>query len=139
MAYNVQRINPLDLQPRKAVGVALPFQGRAVFNSTYTTKDATKANLVNFFLTAQYERVFNVNFGAGLRNLLFEQITEETQESLQNIQATIERGLEAFFPQVTVNSMQLTPLPDSNTVSFELKYSVRETNITDELVINFEQ
>jgi phage baseplate assembly protein W len=136
MAYNVQRINPLDLQPRKAVGVALPFQGRAVFNSTYTTKDATKANLVNFFLTAQYERVFNINFGAGLRNLLFEQIT---QESLQNIQAAIERGLEAFFPQVIVNSMQLTPLPDSNTVSFELKYSVRETNITDELVINFEQ
>jgi len=136
MAYNVQRINPLDLQLRKAVGVALPFQGRAVFNSTYTTKDATKANLVNFFLTAQYERVFNINFGAGLRNLLFEQIT---QESLQNIQATIERGLEAFFPQVIVNSMQLTPLPDSNTVSFELKYSVRETNITDELVINFEQ
>lgn len=136
MAYNVQRINPLDLQPRKAVGVALPFQGRAVFNSTYTTKDATKANLVNFFLTAQYERVFNINFGAGLRNLLFEQIT---QESLQNIQAIIERGLEAFFPQVIVNSMQLTPLPDSNTVSFELKYSVRETNITDELVINFEQ
>ncbi len=136
MAYNVQRINPLDLQPRKAVGVALPFQGRAVFNSTYTTKDATKANLVNFFLTAQYERVFNINFGAGLRNLLFEQIT---QESLQNIQTTIERGLEAFFPQVIVNSMQLTPLPDSNTVSFELKYSVRETNITDELVINFEQ
>jgi phage baseplate assembly protein W len=136
MAYNVQRINPLDLQPRKAVGVALPFQGRAVFNSTYNTKDATKANLVNFFLTAQYERVFNINFGAGLRNLLFEQLT---QESLQNIQATIERGLEAFFPQVIVNSMQLTPLPDSNTVSFELKYSVRETNITDELVINFEQ
>ena len=136
MAQNVQRINPLDLQPRKAVGVALPFQGRAVFNSTYTTKDATKANLVNFFLTAQYERVFNINFGAGLRNLLFEQLT---QESLQNIQATIERGLEAFFPQVIVNSMQLTPLPDSNTVSFELKYSVRETNITDELVINFEQ
>lgn len=136
MAFNVQRINPLDLQPRKAVGVALPFQGRAVFNSTYTTKDATKANLINFFLTAQYERVFNVNFGAGLRNLLFEQITED---SLQAIKDTIQRGLELYFPQVITNSMQLTALPDSNTVSFELKYAVRETNITDELVINFEQ
>ena len=135
MAYNVQRINPLDLQPRKAVGVALPFQGRAVFNSTYTTKDATKANLINFFLTAQYERGFNVNFGAGLRNLLFEQITED---SLQTIKDTIQRGLEVYFPQVITNSMQLTASPDSNTVSFELKYSVRETNITDELVINFE-
>ena len=49
MAYKVQRINPLDLQPRKAVGVALPFQGRAVFNSTYTSKDAIKSNLINFF------------------------------------------------------------------------------------------
>jgi len=136
MAFNIQRINPLDLQPRKAVGVALPFQGRAVFNSTYTTKDATKANLINFFLTAQYERVFNVNFGAGLRNLLFEQITED---SLQAIKDTIQRGLELYFPQVITNSMQLTALPDSNTVSFELKYAVRETNITDELVINFEQ
>lgn len=136
MAFNVQRINPLDLQPRKAVGVALPFQGRAVFNSTYTTKDATKANLINFFLTAQYERVFNVNFGAGLRNLLFEQITED---SLQTIKDTIQRGLELYFPQIITNSMQLTALPDSNTVSFELKYAVRETNITDELVINFEQ
>ena len=135
MAFNVRRINPLDLQPRKAVGVALPFQGRAVFNSTYTTKDATKSNLINFFLTGKNERVFNVDFGAGLRNLLFENIT---QESLEDIKSTIERGLEVYFPQVIVNSMQLSPQPDSNTVSFELKYAVRETNITDELVINFE-
>ncbi len=135
MAFNVRRINPLDLQPRKAVGVALPFQGRAVFNSTFTTKDATKSNLINFFLTGKNERVFNVDFGAGLRNLLFENIT---QESLEDIKSTIERGLEVYFPQVIVNSMQLSPQPDSNTVSFELKYAVRETNITDELVINFE-
>jgi len=135
MAFNVRRINPLDLQPRKAVGVALPLQGRAVFNSTFTTKDATKSNLINFFLTGKNERVFNVDFGAGLRNLLFENIT---QESLEDVKSTIERGLEVYFPQVIINSMQLSPQPDSNTVSFELKYAVRETNITDELVINFE-
>lgn len=136
MAYNIQRINPLDLQPRKAVGVALPFQGRAVFNSTYTTKDATKANLINFFLTAQYERVLNVDFGAGLRNLLFEQITDS---NLEAVKVNIQTGLETYFPQIITSSMKLTPLPDSHTVSFELKYSVRETNITDEIIINFEQ
>ena len=27
MAFNVKRINPLDLQPRKAVGIDLPFSG----------------------------------------------------------------------------------------------------------------
>ena len=136
MAYNVQRINPLDLQPRKAVGVALPFQGRAVFNSTYTTKDATKANLVNFFLTGQNERVFNVDFGAGLRNFLFEAITED---KLEEITERIKNVLKLYFPQVQVNSLKIQAEPDQNFISFELKYSVRETNITDEITINFEQ
>jgi phage baseplate assembly protein W len=136
MAYSVQRINPLDLQPRKAVGVALPFQGRAVFNSTYTTKDATKANLVNFFLTGQNERVFNVDFGAGLRNFLFEGITED---KLEEVTERIKNALKLYFPQVQVNSLKVQAEPDQNLISFELKYSVRETNITDEITINFEQ
>lgn len=136
MAYNVQRINPLDLQPRKAVGVALPFQGRAVFNSTYTTKDATKANLVNFFLTGQNERVFNVDFGAGLRNFLFEAITED---KLEEVTERIKNALKLYFSQVQVNSLKIQAEPDQNLISFELKYSVRETNITDEILINFEQ
>ena len=32
MAFDVKKINPLDRQPRKAVGVNLPFSGQAVFN-----------------------------------------------------------------------------------------------------------
>jgi phage baseplate assembly protein W len=136
MAYKVQRINPLDLQPRKAVGVSLPFDGRAVFHSTYTTKDATKADLVNFFLTGKNERVFNVDFGAGLRNFLFENIT---QDLVDNTRELILESLGLYFPQVIVNSIELLAQPDQNLVTFSLKYSVRETNITDEVVINFEQ
>lgn len=136
MAYKVQRINPLDLQPRKAVGVSLPFDGRAVFHSTYTSKDATKANLVNFFLTGKNERVFNVDFGAGLRNFLFENIT---QDLVNNTREVILEALTLYFPQVIVNNIELLAQPDQNLVTFSLKYSVRETNITDEVVINFEQ
>lgn len=136
MSYKVQRINPLDLQPRKAVGVALPFTGRAVFNSTYTTKDATKANLINFFLTGKNERVLNVDFGAGLRNFLFENLTQDLVDSTRE---TINQSLELYFPQVIVNNLELLAYPDQNLVTFSLKYSVRETNITDEVVINFEQ
>jgi len=136
MAFNVRRINPLDLQPRKAVGVALPFQGRAVFNSTFTTKDATKSNLINFFLTGKNERVLNVGFGAGLRNFLFENIT---QEMVLETRELIIDSLNLYFPQVTVNNIQLQSQPDQNLVTFLLKYSIKQTNITDEVVINFEQ
>jgi phage baseplate assembly protein W len=135
MAYNVVKINPLDLQPRKAVGVALPFDGRAVFHSTYTSKDATRNNLINFFLTGQNERVFNTRFGSGIRNLLFENITVESIDTTREI---ILQGLQIYFPQVEVRSLQLIPEYDQNLVTFELKYAVRETNISDELTINFE-
>jgi len=136
MAYKVQRINPLDLQPRKAVGVGLPFSGRAVFNSTYTSKDAVRANLLNFFLTGKNERVFNLGFGAGLRDLLFEPLTPESTEQ---IRLNILSNLELYFPRVVVQDLQLTPYYDQNLVNFTLKYSVSETNIVDEVSINFEQ
>ena len=136
MAYNVRKINPLDLQPRKAVGVSLPFDGRAVFNSTYTSKDAIKSNLINFFLTGKNERVFNVNFGAGLRNFLFENIQ---QGEIERARAQTLENLTVFFPTVIVNDLQLLATPDSNLITFVLKYSVRDTNITDEVSINFEQ
>ena len=136
MAYKVQRINPLDLQPRKAVGVALPFSGRAVFNSTYTTKDAIKANLINFFLTGKNERVLNVDFGAGLRNFLFEQLTEDLIDTTRE---SIIQSLNVYFPQVVTKKLNLVTYPEQNLVTFSLQYAVKETNITDEVTINFEQ
>ena len=63
MAFEVKKIDPLDLQPRKAVGVQLPFSGKSVFNVNYTTEAAIKTNLINYFLTGRGERFLNVNFG----------------------------------------------------------------------------
>jgi phage baseplate assembly protein W len=136
MAYKVQRINPLDLQLRKAVGVAIPFQDRAVFTSTYSTKDAIKSNLLNFFLTGKNERVLNVDFGSGIRNFLFEGIVED---NLLQAKLNIEADLKLYFPQVSVKELVLESTPDTNILTFKLKYSVSQTNIVDEISINFEQ
>jgi len=38
MAFEVKRIDPLDLQPRKAVGVEIPFSAKNVFASNYKLK-----------------------------------------------------------------------------------------------------
>ena len=135
MAYNPRRIDPLDLQPRKAVGIALPFSGRAVFNSTYETKDAIRNNLINFFLTGRNERVFNLSFGAGLRNLLFENIT---QDKIFEIRELILENLKSYFPRVIIRNLILESAPDQNLVQFKLEYAVSQTNIQDEVAINFE-
>ena len=136
MAFEVQKIHPLDLQPRKAVGVSLPFSGKAVFNSTYTTKDALKSNIINYFLTEKGERFLNPNFGAGLRAILFDQMTEDKGEE---IKYKISQGLADWFPNVIANTIKVGNSPDTNTTTIYLKYSVAQTNIQDELLINFEQ
>jgi phage baseplate assembly protein W len=136
MAFEVKKINPLDLQPRKAVGVKLPFSGTAVFNSTFTTSEAIKTNLINFFLTSRGERYLNVDFGNGLRNLLFDQLTED---KVKQIDAQIKADLAYYFPTVEPTEITTNGIPDSNTVQFAMKYKVRDTNIDDEVVLNFEQ
>lgn len=136
MAFNVQQINPLDLQPRKAVGVSLPFSSTSVFNSTYTTQDALKSNLINYFLTGRGERFLNPDLGTELRALLFDQMTEDKKEEILYV---IRRGVADWFPNVIINGLQMENLPDTNTVVIYLNYSVTQTNIQDELVINFEQ
>jgi len=136
MAFRVERINPIDLQPRKAVGVSVPFSSKAVFNSTYTTKDALKNNLINFFLTGRGERFLNINLGTGLRAFLFEQITVDIEEQIkQEIRASIKE----WFPGVVIQNIQVQDLIDSNSVNIYIGYVLDQTNIQDELVINFQR
>lgn len=136
MAFQVQKIHPLDLQPRKAVGVSLPFSAKDVFTSTYTTKDALKSNLINFLLTDKGERVLNPDFGIGLRSILFEQATQDTKDQIDYL---IRKGIADWFPELVINTLTIAPTPDTNTVTIYMKYNVNQTNIQDELLINFEQ
>lgn len=134
MAYNIVNINPLDLQPSKGVGIKVPFDGSTGLNVTYTTKDAVKSNILNYFLTGKRERVMNPNFGAGIREQLFEQITQGTTENIKDI---IEFGLNDNFPQIVINSLQVNTSPDQNLIQIYFSYSIKNTNIQDEIIINF--
>ena len=136
MAFEVKKIDPLDLQPRKAIGVTLPFSGTAVFNSSYQSKEAVKTNLINFFLTSQGERFMNPTFGNRLQTLLFEQLTED---KVAAIDSSVRRDLGIYFPKVVVRQVGIDASPDTNTVTFYLVYSIKDTNIDDEVIINFEQ
>ena len=136
MAYNIQKINPLDLQPRKAIGVSLPFSGKAVFNQTYQSADAIKTNLINFFLTNERERYMNPEFGSTLHRLLFDQLTED---KVRQIESKVVRDLQIYFPRVQPQEITTVGVPDNNTVQFSMRYTVRDTNIEDEVVINFLQ
>jgi phage baseplate assembly protein W len=136
MAFDVKKINPLDRQPRKAVGVDLPFSANAVFNSNYFTKDAIRNNLINYFLTGRGERYMNPSFGSGLPSELFEQITED---KLNVLGMKIKDELRTYFPKVVSQDLSLVADPDNNSIEFYLKYNILDSNIEDEVIINIQQ
>jgi phage baseplate assembly protein W len=135
MAFRVSNIEPIDLQPRVAIGISLPFNGSTGFNSTYTTANQLKTNLLSFLLTNRGERLFHPTFGASLRNFIFEQISNNTIDDLSEI---FKLKIEQQFPRIRVFDVVLEPDPDANTINVSFAYRVTQTNIEDNISITFE-
>ena len=134
MAFGAQQIFPIDLNKSAAVGVDLPFNANNVFRPNYTTAEATKNNLLNYFLTNPGERPLNPSFGAGLRAFIFEQIATENLDFLQR---DIESKLKIFFTNININNLEILRQEDNNTITVSLTYSIKRTNITDTIEIDF--
>ena len=134
MAFEAQQIFPIDFNKSAAVGVDLPFNAPGVFRSNFTTKQAIKNNLINYFLTNPGERPLNPNFGGGLRSFIFEQISTDNLDFLKE---RISNDLRTFFPNIEINNLEILRQEDLNTITVSLTYSVINTNINDTLEIDF--
>jgi phage baseplate assembly protein W len=133
MAYNLKQINVLDLRPSTGVGVALPFNTPAVFQTVYTTKEQLKYNIINFLLTDKRERVFNPNFCANIRSKVFEQITADTVDSLDS---QIRTGVNQYFPNVVITNLTFGGNPDQNLLTIQFSYTISNTGESDNITIS---
>jgi len=134
MAFGQRQIFPTDFKPDVALGVDLPFNAEGVFRSTYASKDAIKVNLVNYLLTNPGERIANPNFGAGLRAYVFEQITDE---NLDFIEEKIQDDITNNIPNVDLQEVTVSATADLNQVTVALFYSIANTGITDNVELTF--
>lgn len=134
MPYRVIKIDPKDLSERKAIGVKLPFSSPSVFSETYRTIDAYKSNILNYLSTAKGDRYFNPMFGNSLLNSLFEHYTVTKKESIEK---SLKLELEFHFPQISVDSLELTATEDFNSFQLNIEFSIQDTDQKDSLVINF--
>ena len=134
MAFDAQQIFPIDFNKSAAVGVDIPFNAPGVFRPNYTTAAAIKNNLINYFLTEPGERPLNPSFGGGLRVFIFQQITTNNLDFLEE---RISNDLGTFFPNVAIGNLEILKQEDTNTITVSLTYSVVNTNISDTLEIDF--
>jgi len=126
------RVNPLDLQKNVSIGIGLPFNGKGVFKTTYTTKDQIKANLINLLLTGVGERIMNPEFGTTLQNYIFEGINNNNSDALIS---SLQTSIATFIPQINVISITATPNTDYNLVDLYINYILRLSGELDEVTI----
>lgn len=132
MNYIVQNISPLDLSPSKGVGIKIPFDGPTGLNITYNTKDSIRINLLNFLLTGTRERILNPNMGSSIRNQIFEQITEN---NLDKVESLINNYITNYFPNIKLDELKISSI--ENIINIYFRYTVINTNINDEVSLNF--
>lgn len=122
-------IKPIDLQPKKALGVRLPFASSgSPFILNYTTMDQVKSNLINVLLTSPGERINEPLFGVGIYDQLFKQ--EVNSETLK---ARIQRQTELFVPEVEVINLNINQ--NDHDVIIEVVYKLLANNAMDAITL----
>ena len=122
------RVDPINLETNVAIGVSLPFNGEGVFNSTYTTKEQAKSNLLNVLLTEPGERLYLPNFGVGIRNLLFEQNVKA-----EILKERISNQVDIYIPEIEVMDIKIDKSPDSHTLYIAIDYRMSINNDEDSI------
>ena len=121
---------PQDIGQPRGIGISVLYNnGTNVFNTTTTTKEQVKSNLINFILTNKGERFFNPIFGGNLRASLF-----QPDSDFDNIAGKLEQEIYAYVPNIIIKNIGIKKFSDENTVNIVLSYSIN--NQDDDLVIN---
>jgi hypothetical protein len=115
-----------------AVGVSLPFNGTIGFNSTYSSIEQVRSNLIDYILTNKGERPLNPNYGSDLKKYIFSNIDQTTlynsegsiiNMGLDDLKSMLISGIQNNFAKIKVNNLTITPSPDTNTVNISIDYS----------------
>ena len=122
------RINPIDLNPDIAIGIAVPLMQEvgAIFNLNYLTIDQAYSNAKNLLLTEKGERIMQPNFGCSLRSLLFENLTTEIQTLTET---NITENFRFWLPYININRLNVTTKPNEHILQIDMVISLTNNKI----------
>jgi phage baseplate assembly protein W len=127
-------INPIDLPENEqvAVGVTFPFNRGGVFGQSFTTKEQIKSNLINLLLTDRGERINQLDFGIGIKRLIFEQKVD-----VEELKRKINQGSEIFIPEIELIDILVEKDPNSHTLRIVISYRILLDYDQDTIELNF--
>ena len=130
MARSVREI---DRNEDKYVGIRFPLDHspEGFFYKTKTVLEQSKANLRNLLLTTPGERIFQPDFGCNLKNLVFEQ----RENISEDIESTIRTSVDRYLSYI--NIINVFTIQENNQVNIQVEFSV-PLNPEDIEVLNFD-
>ena len=130
MARSVREI---DRNDDKYVGIRFPlgYSPEGFFYKTKTVLEQSKANLRNLLLTTPGERIFQPDFGCNLKNLVFEQRDNISEDIESTIRTSVDRYLSY------INIINVFTIQENNQVNIQVEFSV-PLNPEDIEVLNFD-
>ena len=96
-----------------------------------TNEQAVKRSIRNLLLTDPYERFFNLNLGAGIRQTLFENMSRDTEYVLKE---KITETINNYEPRASLYSVNVKALPDENAYFASLVFYI--TNNTAPITLD---
>jgi phage baseplate assembly protein W len=99
-----------------------------------TNEQAVKRSIRNLLLTDPYERFFNPTLGSGIRSLLFENISQDTEFILQE---KIRETIINYEPRANLYSVGVKILEDDNSYAVNIIFSLVNslTPVTLDLIL----
>ena len=149
MARPVYQYKLINDTPDQAIGVLLPFNkgarglsakqhyasgsmnGKGVFDSSYSTKEAVISNLKNLILTEKGERYMQPEFGTNIRTILFENNTQEIRTLLQT---SVSADIKHWLPYINLKQVDVVPSADMHSISIKMHFQI--TSVGANVVIN---
>lgn len=117
-----------------AYGITSPTKlGNVMFEQTFTSFDAAKANLRNLMLTRKGERIMQPEFGTGIHSLLFEQLDDELEAKIEE---TITESVNFWLPYINIEEIDIKmtdEMKDSNTAEMSIRFTVGNSIDTNEI------
>jgi len=129
-----------DQDSRVSVGIDFPFArvvgGDGYFGTTKTTIEAVKTNIRLLLQTNQGERLFQPGLGMNLKQILFEQMTEDLTIQIEN---DIVDVFQRWLPFVDLRNIEVNRRDDINQVTINIEFNINRTpNATESVQVTFD-
>jgi len=108
----------------------LQLDDRTTWTNAETVKEVVIFHLKNLILTVPGERIFDPEYGVGIRKYLFETVTVSL---LNDIAKDIDSAIQKYLGYIGIEDIRVTSPADSYVINISIIFSIPNLDILEEV------